>query len=460
MGRSGRLGTVFLVAVALGGGTVLSGCAAPLEEMAAAVLPDAPGDVASRFRSPLQLNGDGFGYEPGVEVAPDGTIFATARKASNTNEGTQLASWLWFSRDGGASWSTLTSPAQAHERLPSKEGDVAVDALGRLYFVDTYTADTFFSRWAPSPEGPRWESTRPLHGTTGVDDRPWLSAHGDGTVYYLANNGPAMPAPESALEEPGTTGRFWFYVSEDAGETWSLGRTFPDADRCAVAASKADDRTVYVGCDEIPFVEALAGLAPAPRAVMFASSDRGRTWTKAGIAAFGGPQGELFPSTATDLAGNAYHVWVEEPASAGASGLVRLARSLAGGAWEVVPVPLFAGRFAMPWVSGGEAGTVAISFYAARNPSSGGETAWGAYLLLSTTADARTLSWELIELDPEPSGRAERPPGEFFQNAIGPRNEVHVIYQRERPDADAPTAGYPNDILYTVQDAGPNLHST
>ena len=59
-----------------------------------------------------------------------------------------------------------------------------------------------------------------------VDDRPWVTAHGDGHVFYFGNEG-----------DKTFGGRYTVYQSYDGGRTFnSLGTVLPDSGWCRPAA--------------------------------------------------------------------------------------------------------------------------------------------------------------------------------------------------------------------------------
>ncbi len=402
----------------------------------------------------------GGGFEPSIVVAPDGTLYATAAKTARPGPGTRMASWLWFSQDGGETWRDLPSPAQVHEAMLGFEGDIATDESGHLYFADIYVADTTLSRWSP---GPTWDWSRPLTGLpTPVDDRPWVAAHGSGIVYLMLNTGENVPTPETLLAGDTRGAARWIFRSEDAGVTWSLGHGVPLQDRCDLEASRADDQSILVVCQ--------SGEGDASLLTVFQSPDRARTLTPVQSVPF--QRGSVFmdPGAAIDAAGQPYAAWLDdlvvtvgfqdEEWQGDEPGRVLYAYQN-GTAWTERDVTPFPARFANMDASAGAAGTLALTFYATTDLTPGADTEWVPYLMVSSNAADVNATWAVTPLLEEPAGVGKAPPEDFFQNAVGPDNRVHVILQKDRPEdllRDGTVVnGVPADVLHAGQVSGPNL---
>lgn len=408
------------------------------------------------FSPRVRVFGDAYAFEPSIEAGPDGTIYVTAHKASFVRDAAagRLASWLSYSRDG-ETWQPLSSPAQLQERLYGVEGDIAVDAKGRLYFADTYGADSTLSRWAP---GPTWEWTRPVQGTVWLDDRPWLSAHGDSIVYSLG----ASVRPGGALREihgPSPTGRTAFSMSEDGGLTWSPGPLFPRTDWCNLAASPADDRTVFVGC--LRFREE-AGIGGPWESVVFRSRDRGVSWEDVPLKPLEAHPAYVMPAIAVDRAGIAYFVWGDGDPFGGKPTRLEVARLASAGPAEILDATPFNGSFAMLSMAAGRPGSVALTLYATDDVPVGDDSSWTVITLLTTNATDAAPAWHVGVVDSEPIGPSYFPPYDFLQASMGEENRLHVAYVRARSTMDpiernlSPFAE-PPEVFYARQVLGPNL---
>src|SRR5437764_3810624 len=212
---------------------------------AAAALALAPGLAAAgatQFGGPVKVTpAGGHGYEPAVYTDHFGNIYATGHKENwqlalapdpSSPPFTRSMSWAWASRDGGRTFADLPglSMLSLEQHDFGDEGDMAVDDANHLYFVDTNVADVTFTRWSILGLG-RYvlDTHRPLlPAGEPVDDRPWVTAHGDGHVFYFGNEGDKSTYGN---------GRYTVYQSYDGGMTFnSLGTTLPDSGWCRPAS--------------------------------------------------------------------------------------------------------------------------------------------------------------------------------------------------------------------------------
>lgn len=429
----------------------LAGCTSP-----AAVVPQDAQEAgtplaAGVFAAPVTLTSEGPGFEPSIDVGPDGVVYAAAAKTARPQSGGRLASWLWYSTDNGTTFRDLPSPGGAHRAMFGFEGDTAVDAAGRFYFTDTYLPDNTLHRWSPGPEGPRWDYSRPVTGTTAaLDDRPWMSAHGDGVVYLLSNNAAYTPVAGDLLRGDPAGGRIQLFVSEDGGMRWSLGHGFGQGVFCQVAASPADDVTAYVACRD-------GEGAGVPMSV-HRSQDRGATWEKVHERPFDVGTAYLAPGVAVDRAGTPYAAWLDERVdwsgfqdadwNGEEPGRVRIAWADASGAWRERDITPFTGRFGLLHAAAGSPGVVALVFYATHDLKVTDETEWRAYALLGRDAATDAGAWTLAPLVEGPVAIGRYPPRDLFQVAVGPDDAVHAVVQRDRDEPHQPGDGIRADILY------------
>lgn len=419
-----------------------------------------PNPVPFAFSEPSLLTTQGGGFEPSIVASPDGMLVATAAPTARPNSGDRLASFLWYSHDQGQTWHDFSSDAGQHGRMPGFEGDIAVDAEGRTYFVDIYLADTALHRWSP---GPTWDWSRPAMGTTiPVDDRPWLAAHGDGVVYYLVNGGAPVPGVENLLDGSVNAGSKWLYVSRDAGETWTLGHALGQDDWCQLAASPADDATSMVVCQ--------VGSPSNGQTTVRISRDRGQTFPDAN--AFELEHGPVFmvPGAAFDRDGTPYVAWLDdyvvnvgfqdEEWQGDQPGRVEYAVQGADGAWTRHDVTPFPARFGAMHASAGSAGVLALVFYATDDLTPGPDSKWYAYAMMSHNASSANPAWSAARIMQEPAVIGDRPPVDFFQGAVGTDDVLNVVVQKDR-DLDverdgAVTNGPPADVYFVRQAAAPS----
>jgi hypothetical protein len=224
----------------------------------------ASGGVA--FGPPIQVTPyPGKGYEPAVYVDQFGNIFATAHKENwqlvlgpdtNSPTYTRSMSWDWVSTDGGLTFHDLPglTPASLEQHQFGDEGDMALDDDYHLYFVDTNVTDNTITRWTVTgPGNIKLDLTRPLIPTfQPVDDRPWVTAHGIGHVFYFGNEGDKTTYPLGQGTGNGFgPGRYTVYQSHDAAETFdSFGYTLNDSGWCRPAADHGPNSPyVYAVCN-------------------------------------------------------------------------------------------------------------------------------------------------------------------------------------------------------------------
>ncbi|MFN2642044.1 MAG: sialidase family protein [Actinomycetota bacterium] len=136
---------------------------------------------------------------------------------------------------------------------------MALDDANHLYFVDTEVADNTITRWTISGRDRiKLDYSRPLIPSAQlVDYRPWITAHGDGEVFYTGNTGVAQAYPAGGGSGSGVgPGRFIVYASHDGGQTFdSVGVPLKDSGWCRPAADHARGSTyIYVICTDDKFL--------------------------------------------------------------------------------------------------------------------------------------------------------------------------------------------------------------
>lgn len=389
----------------------------------ASILSPAPG-VSLAFAPARPIEPTAFGYEPSIVIDDHGVLFVTAHKDNPVVEQGRMASWLWRSQDDGVNWEDVASPGSIHELQPALEGDIAVDGVGRLYFVDTYLADNTLSVWEES--GSRWVSTRPFQGTVGSDDRPWLAAHHDGVVHYLGNSGTEALGP------------IQYSRSIDAGLTWSAPVLLPEFSfpGPGIEADPNND-SVYV-----------FGLGDGGRMIFQASRNRGKTWDDAvTIANLETWDGSLMESVAVDDAGTIVVAWVDAPSERSRASKIFAAFSYDGGTTFAIhdltpaaPLDVWAVT-----VAAGAPQTFAVLYDAATREES---PDFSLDVLL--TVD-NGLTWTAGTVDANATYV-----GDFFQAAFAPSGGLHVAYER-RDEGDPHSLFGPRLVVHARQLAGPNI---
>lgn len=409
------------------------------------------------FSSPVRVNPAGTGaFEPSIVADAYGNLYLTAHKVNYTEETDLLASWLKWSGDGGQTWQDLPSPNRFHRYLAGIEGDLAIDDAGHLYFVDTYAADNTISRWQTTAKGPVWESSRPIQGTAGADDRPWLAAQGDGAVYYMGNNAGHLPAANAILSgNPGNEGgRIWFYRSLDQGTTWSPGHAFPQSGWCGMRAAHGTPR-VAVACTS-EFSPASPLQIPEPTNVIhvYTSGDNGATWARDDLKTVEGNSASGYPTVAFDDSGNQYVAWAEDRSDADREpDRIFMATRLAGTEdWRIADITPSGQQLNVQrlWLAAGQEGVVSLVYYGLeelqREP--GCDCSWTLQALLATDAHSDAV-WTNATPDPGPVASGPESPYDFITNTFGPDGRLYIAYSY-RMDDD-------RGVRVVAQTSGPNL---
>jgi hypothetical protein len=230
--------------------------------LAAAAMSPGWASGSPSFGAPVKVTpANGGGYEPGIYADGAGDLFMTAHKEnaelalspdSRSQTQTRSMSWAWMSTDGGRHWSDLPlGPGDLRNHEFGDEGDMALDDANNLYFVDTEVADVTLTSWHVNQGKATLVYNTPILGSAqAVDDRPWITAHNNGDVFYFGNEGDkdTYPAGSQSAGPGSGPGRYTVYHSTDGGQSFSqTGITLNDSGWCRPAAA-SHSKYVYAVC--------------------------------------------------------------------------------------------------------------------------------------------------------------------------------------------------------------------
>lgn len=194
------------------------------------------------------------GYEPGIDLLSDGTIFTNSPQG-----GSGLQSGLWRKRPTDAGFSQITFPAP-YGRFPGGfDNDVATKG-NRVYMLDLWVGSNSLLR--SDDGGTTWTNGTPI-STLGPSDREWIAVGktvgGQDTVFALTAiiGGTSLTSPAMLA------------ISRDSGLTWVDHRPVPlPVPKAGFSGQLLADDTGFVG---FSYVE-------GTKAKFAGSPDEGQTW--------------------------------------------------------------------------------------------------------------------------------------------------------------------------------------
>lgn len=363
----------------------------------------------------MQDNPNGaIGYEPSIAVDSTGAMYYTAHKDLAWEASWDyLASWFFVSLDNGETWvEPVNWGLVDYGKLwAGDEGDIAVDARDWIYYVDTTLVDNNLHIWSDRSEN--FQRVQ-MQGSFLLDDRPWITAQGEGILHYLGNNGVSVTHPGT-----GETGRVWYYRSDDAGLTWTTG--FPMPGGWATIDCERYGEHVYV-------TQVLG-----ESIIMRSSPDKGITWNDPVTV---GPLiengvGEGMPTVFQGQNGTVFVIWQDSPDGGEAPAILYFARSDDYGAtfeyWDISP---FDAIYLYPTVNVGSNNEVGLAFYGSQNIPIDENSEW--YLYASVEFDPPNgTQFNFTIADPQVlyTGDDLHALHDFFEICIAPDGSLNIGYQ-------------------------------
>jgi hypothetical protein len=342
--------------------------------LAALAVPAGAAHSASRqFGAVVHIDRQNKTGEPSIAVAPDGTEYVVApdgpglRLPGEAFASGSGGSLIWRSTDHGHTWQGLGT---YDGPTGGGDSDIAIAPDGTLYASGlSYVACSTVSRstdrgsaWLPMPIGGC--GREPL-----INDRQWNATYGNSVVYTAigdtvdtqidlvrstVDNPAVVPSVTMQLSQtpdyqwPGTVD-----VDQHTGTVYTVWNTSgapndcdgaPGANKCKPAEASTDEPDRI----EISVLPNGATTAPAPHVVASRAFD---TF-------------DSFVAVTLDKAGAVYVVWSERhPETKGT--WTMLARSTDGGQHWSTPVKVnkAPATTTFPWVTAGDGGRIAVSYY-------------------------------------------------------------------------------------------------
>lgn len=386
---------------------------------AVALLPAAQGVAhAATFGAPVVVSGDDVS-EPGIDVAPDGTLYINAPAGVLSNI-PGSPSQVYRSMDGGASWTTLPQGLKAN--LPGGgDSDIAIAADGTLSETDLWLGNSTVA--TSSDKGESW-TAQPLQGPV-VQDRQWVAATSGGRVYHVVHQIPSG---------------LWVARSVDSGLTYPqqvLAATPLDQTGCICPPGNiiAEDGGLLGDKVGGVYATSVGGVG------FYRSTNGGLTFTNTTPGpASNATTNAAFPVVADNGSGKLAVVWL---AIDGNTSTVMFATSSDFGAtWAAPRALVSAGANVYPWVAF-RGSTVAVSLYhsaTAGAPDNVPASAqWFESYLESIDGGATFSALQTIDPTPAKTGpvctggincSSDRQLGDFQQVALDNAGKAVVSYVR------------------------------
>lgn len=395
--------------------TAAAGVAAGL----AALSPLATGVAeAATFGTPVVVSGDNAS-EPGIDVAPDGTLYINAPVGLLSNI-PGSPSDVFRSTDGGTTWTKL--PASLKANLPGGgDSDIAISADGTLSETDLWLGSSTVS--TSSDKGQTWLAN-PLQGVLG-QDRQWVTATSGGRVYHVVHQIP--------------TG-LWVSRSVDSGLTYPqhmLAASVLDQTGCICPPGNMVSEDGGVLGDKVGGVYATSTGGVG----FYRSTNGGLTFTNTSPGpASNDTTSNAFPSVADGGNGKLAVVW---EADSGSTSTVWFTTSTDFGAtWATPRQIVTSGTSLYPWVAY-QGSKIAVSLYhttASGNPNSVGSSAqWFESYLESADSGATFSALQTADPTAVKTGpvcvdgincSSDRELGDFQQVAIDTGGHAVMSYCR------------------------------
>lgn len=378
-----------------------------------AVLPNLSANAAT-FNAPVIVSADDVS-EPGVEVAPDGTLYV------HGPTGVPLSSSIWRSDNGGTSWAK--TPPLTRLGLGGGDIDIAIQPNGHLAFTDLWLGSSSVGKSTDKSQS--WV-TNQVQGTM-VQDRQWVATTGNDVVYHVTHQLAAGLIVAKSVD-----GGITYPVQTVAATTLDQGNCIcPPGYMIAEAgpgAAGTGDRIglIYTTATGVKFSR---------------SSNGGLTWAHAVIDPTGGGSTlDSFPVVANAGGNNLVASWLDINGSS--SRVMFSSSSNWGATWTAPKAIVNTGSAVFPWIDARN-GKIAVTTYhssTAGNPGALPNSAqWhlkymesfdgGATFSALATADPTAVKSGPICVDGINCG-SDRELGDFQMVALDNAGKANISYVR------------------------------
>ncbi|HUS19310.1 MAG TPA: pre-peptidase C-terminal domain-containing protein, partial [Terriglobales bacterium] len=371
---------------------------------------------------------NGYGYEPTLLVDKYGNAFATAHKENvelavspdpNSPDGLRSQSWMWWSVDKGQKWINAPGLTQLalQDQEPGDEGDLAYDDAGHIYFADTYLGDITLTRWTSNGLGQvTYDFNRPIVPSPESDDRPWITAHGNGHIFYFSNDG--SQAADGA--------RYTVHASYDGGVTWDIpGKSLPNSGWCRPAADhRAGSKLVYAACTD-----------DNGKLYSYVTTDDGLTWKRYDMGTYNdGDDTQSYPSIQVAPDGTVWVIYLDSN-DIGDAGIPNTNRiylfrsSDQGKTWTKQDITPVRGRYQYVWMAiSADGKKMGLGTYFRPNNTYPWVVAGATW-----TPGGTIRAKDFLSLDPDhPVADANRTgaPGDYLGSFFFPDGKLGIVWTR------------------------------
>ncbi len=406
------------------------------------------------WNDPIRMVG-----EPDIVIDHNDGIYVSGPGGSTTQ-----SSWFWKSTDKGLQWHLIGCPLKSNCQNGGGDTEITVARNNDVFASDLQTL-TCNSALRSYDQGATWLTSEGCFPGT---DRQWMgnydpNASATGRRVYLSANGQTQGC--------------YFLVSTDNGVTYT-GTDTVNNPTAVVDPNNGE------GCIGRFIVNQGNGHIYVPGDNhTWVSTDGGVTF--AGRAQPANVQGNFFANIAIDTAGNLWQGWT-------ADSKAFMSHSTNEGVSWSTPVQVTTGpgspigtspdlrQMLFPWTVVGDAGRVAIVYYATTDTGSQGgfpgsiNARWHVYMSISTNALAANPTWTQVQVDEHTMHRStictggfpgcllansDRSMADFFAVDKDSQGRVYIAYN-ENSDlsqvAPGEYIGKPINAAYRLR-TGPSL---